>query len=205
MIIHDVEQGSPEWLAARLGIPTASEVDKIITSTGGVSTQAAAYSARLLAEIITGKPVQTFEKTPYMDRGNELEQEAADYYSFQNDIDLIKVGFCTNDEKTFGCSPDRLIGDDGLLEIKCPAPHTHVQYLLKGEVDRGYYPQIQGQLLVTGRKWCDWLSYNPDMPSLIIRVERDTQYIMSMVAALNKFTKNLNEQKETLKQKGYIL
>ncbi len=204
MKTFDVEQGSEEWFAARVGIPTASKFDKILTPTGKASTQADGYAAELLAEIITGKPVQTFEKTPWMERGNELEAEAALYYELQNDIEVKAVGFCTDDLGLYGCSPDRLVGEDGLLEIKCPAPHTHVQYLLSGKVDNGYMPQIQGQLLVTGRKWCDWMSYNPEMPALVIRVERNEEYIANLKKELEGFAAKLAANKQALKDKGYL-
>lgn len=204
MLTYDVEQGSDEWFEARLGIPTASEFDKIITAGGKVSTQAEAYAARLLAEILTGKPVQTFEKTPWMERGAELEEEAAQYYELQNELDLVKVGFCTDDNKLYGCSPDRLVGEEGLLEIKCPAPHTHVQYLLNGTIDKGYWPQIQGQLLVTGRQWCDWMSYNPEMPAVIIRMQRDEEFIGALKAALVLFRSKLDVDRALLISRGYL-
>lgn len=204
MKIIDVVQGTDEWIQARLAIPTASEFDKIITPTGKISTQAEAYMNKLLSEVITGKPALTFEKTPWMERGNELEAEAAQFYELQNDLDSVKVGFCMNDEGTIGASPDRLIGADGLLEIKCPAPQTHVGYLLSGKIDRGYWPQVQGQLYITGRKWCDWMSYNPEMPPVIIRVERDESFISLMNAALQDFVIKMNIAKQTLIEKGYI-
>lgn len=204
MKIHNVEQGTDEWKALRLGIPTGSSFDKIITSTGKASTQADGYMALLLAEIMTGKPTMTFEKTPWMERGNELEAEAAQFYELQTDLAAVKIGFCTNDDGTIGASPDRLIGDDGLLEIKCPAPHTHVQYLLSGKVDRGYWPQIQGQLFITGRKWCDWMSYNPEMPAVIMRVERDEEFITALDTALKDFLKKLETSRKTLTDRGYI-
>lgn len=204
MIQHDVEQGSEEWLQLRLAKPTASEFDKILSPGGKVSTQTQAYCNRLLAEMIIGKPVQTFEKTPWMERGNELEAEAVMFYEQLNDVETVKIGFCTDDENKYGASPDRLIGEDGLLEIKVPAPHTHVAYLLSGQIDKGYWPQIQGQLLVTGRKWCDWLSYHPEMTSIVIRVPRDETFIGTLRSELAKFDQMLSEGKQRLIDKGYL-
>lgn len=204
MIKYDVEQGSPEWLAARLGIPTASEFSKILTPTGKVSTQAKGYANKLLAEILTGAPVQTFEKTPWMERGNELEQEAADYYSLINGVELEKVGFCTNDARTYGCSPDRLIGEDGGLEIKVVAPHTMIEYLLTGKLDMDYYPQIQGCMLVTGRKWWDWIAYCPNMPELVIKVERNDEYISALDTSLKDFNTKLQIDRQILVNRGYL-
>lgn len=191
MIIHDLEQGSPEWFAVRLGIPTASYFDKLITPTGKESTQAETYENKLVAELLTGKPVDDFEGNEYTRQGNEREPDAAAFYALQRDIDPIKVGFVTDDNRTYGCSPDRLIGDDGLLEIKCPAAHTHVKYMLDRNIDRKYYPQIQGQLLVTGRKWVDIISYHPEMQPVIIRVERDEIFLKDLLTFITKLTNNV--------------
>ena len=204
MIVHDCEQGSPEWLAARLGIPTASEFDKIISPTGKPSTQCDAYANRLLAEIMVGKPVESFEPTGWMDRGNVLEPEAVSFYELQTDREAVAVGFITDDLRTMGASPDRLIGDDGLLEIKCPAPHTHVQYLLDGAIDRKYYPQVQGQLLVTGRAWADLVSYHPELPPVVIRIERDPPFLATLADLLAKFTRELDAKRLVMIERGYL-
>lgn len=204
MQLIDCEQGSIEWLQARIGIPTASGFEKIITPTGKASTQAEAYSEKLLAEYILGYPVETFYGNAHTDRGKELEPQAVKFYEVQKDVDTRPVGFCTDDARTMGASPDRLVGEDGLLEIKCPAPQTHVHYLLTGEIDKGYWPQVQGQLLVTGRKWVDWLSYHPEMPPVIIRVERDEEYLATMEKLLKEFTEKLEKKRLTLINKGYI-
>ncbi len=204
MKVYDFEQGSEEWLQIRLGKPTASEFDKIITGTGSKSTQASDYINKLLAELLTKKPVNTFQKTEAMERGNELEQEAADYYEMLNNIDLVKIGFCVDDAEQYGCSPDRLVGEDGLLEIKCPLAHTHVKYLLSGKMDTGYIPQVQGQLMITGRAWCDFMSYHPDMPPLIVRVARDEEYILNLKGELSGLLSKLNERKSNLISKGFL-
>ena len=204
MIVLDVKQGSIEWLSARLGLPTASEFNKIITSTGNASSQKAAFMHKLLAELITDSPLETFQKTEWMDRGNELESTAVSLYEFQNDIETETIGFCLHDDKIAGASPDRLVGEDGLLEIKCPAPQTHVDYLLKQKVDSNYIPQVQGQLWITGRKWCDWISYHPEMPPVIIRVERDEEFISKMDSALKKFSSDMEEKKQILQERGIL-
>src|SRR5579871_3733967 len=102
MIVIDCEQGSDEWHKARLGLPTASEFDKIITPTGKPSTQYDAYANRLLAEIMVGHSVETFEKTPWMERGNALEADAASFYELQREVTLTPVGFVTDDARTMG-------------------------------------------------------------------------------------------------------
>jgi putative phage-type endonuclease len=202
MILHNVEQGTNEWLKVRLGIPTASEFSKIITPTGKLSAQADKYANRLVAEKMLGYPVDEFKGNYHTNRGKELEPEAVSFYELQRDIETVKVGFLTNDEGTIGASPDRLVGEDGLLEIKCPAPQTHIEYLTTGEVDKDYYPQIQGQLLVSGRKWVDILSYHPELPPAIIRVERDEKYIAGLSDALAQFTNNLAAKLDQIKQKN---
>lgn len=204
MKTYDVEQNTPEWFDVRKGIPTASEFHRILTPTGKKSAQATGYMEKLLAEIILGKPVQTFEKTPWMERGNELEQEASDYYEFENGVEVKKIGFCTDDLGLYGCSPDRLVGEEGGLEIKVVAPNTQVSYLLSGKFDNDYKPQIQGTLLITGRKWWDWQSYCPEMPAVKFRIERDEAYIAELKAELEIFNKKLEESKQSLKDKGYL-
>jgi putative phage-type endonuclease len=206
MIIHrDIEQGTEAWHQLRLGIPTASEFDKIITAGGKPSTQAEAYANRLLAEIIVGHPVETFKKTPWMDRGNALEGEAAAYYEMITEIETEKVTFVTDDERTIGASPDRLVGDDGLVEFKCPAPHTQIEYILGGRLDKEYWPQIQGQLYTTNREWVDLVSYYPEMRKpVVIRVERDEPYITTMSGLLVKFTANLAAKKQRLIELGHL-
>lgn len=204
MKIHDVEQGSPEWLACRLGIPTASEFDRIITPTGKPSTQDEAYANRLIAEIMTGKPVDEYEGNSWMVRGRELEAEAVRFYELQRDVETVKVGFVTDDARTMGCSPDRLVGDDGLLEIKCPAPHTHVQYLIEERVDRKYYTQVQGQMLVTDRQWADLMSYHPEMPPVITRIRRDVTYLAFLSELLVAFSAKLQAKKQKLIELGHL-
>jgi len=206
MIEHLVEQGTEEWFKVRAGIPTASNFDKIITPTGMASKQFVDYADVLLAERILGKPLDRFQdaKPYWMERGNELEADAEQTYEFMFDCTTKKAGFCTLDDGSAGCSPDRFVGEDGLLEIKCPAPWTHVANLVAEKIDNSYIPQVQGQLYVTGRKWCDWFSYHPDMTPSCIRIERDEEYIAKLDTALKEFARKMNAQMETLKEKGVI-
>jgi len=203
MVILDIEQGSDEWLAARLGIPTASNFDAIITPTGKKSTQFAGYQNKLIAEQLAGKPLNNF-KSEWMNRGNELEPEARMYYEFVKDVHVDEVGIVFNNKHhEIGASPDGLIGIDGGLEIKCPAPHTHVGYLLANKIPNEYIPQVQGNMMVTGRKWWDFMSYCPELAesgreSLIIRVPRDTEYIKNMRIYMKEFLSGLAEKKSKL-------
>lgn len=177
MIIHNVEQGTEEWFKVRCGIFTASRFDKIITPTGKESTQAEDYINELAYELVTGNKVE-IETTEYMARGSELEPEAAGYYNFIN-ADVSTCGFITDDHGRWGCSPDRLVGDCGLLEIKCPKPSNHIKNLKNG-FDNKYKPQVQGQLFITGRDWCDFMSYCPGVEPLIVRIGRDENFIKEL-------------------------
>ncbi len=203
MIIHSVTQGTTEWLALRAGIPTASAFDRIVTPKGKLSTQAEKYMHMLLAERMMQHPVLQVQ-THWMGRGQELEGEAVLYYEGVRELDTTIIGFVTNDERTIGASPDRFVGDDGLLELKVPAEHTHVGYLLTRAVDAEYYPQVQGQLWITGRQWLDIMSYHPEMPPAIIRVERDEAYIATLQKAVWEFSVALEEKSAELKERGWI-
>lgn len=203
MIVHNVLQGTSEWLALRAGIPTASDFDRIITKSGKPSTQAEKYMHKLLAERMMGRPV--VEHVSYwMGRGNQMEAEAVSYYEQMRDLDTERVGFVTDDARTIGASPDRFVGVDGLLEIKVPAEHTHVGYLLKHAVDAEYYPQVQGQLWVTERAWADILSYHPEMPPALVRVERDEKFIGVLSAAVRAFAGALEDMAAQARTKGWL-
>lgn len=202
MIVHDVIQGSDEWFKLHCMIPTASGFDKIITpAEGKPSSQATAYKHHLLACWIIGGPPEEFSNF-WTDRGTETEPEARDAYGLQTGNDVEQVGFITRDDGMVGCSPDGLVGEPGCVEFKCPAPHTHVGYLLKGTLPTQYKPQVQGQLLIAKRDWCDFMSYHPDMPPVRIRVHRDEAYIGKLETALDKFVTQLLEGREQLRQKG---
>lgn len=203
MIVHNVTQGTTEWLAVRAGIPTASCFDRIITPKGKPSTQAEKYMHKLLAERIMGHPVIEFAG-PWAERGKDLEADAALYYEGVREIELSRVGFVTNDAGTVGASPDRFVGEDGILELKVPAEHTHVAYLLTRAVDAEYWPQVQGQLWVTGRKWLDIMSYHPEMPPAIVRVDRDERYIGTLAVAIEEFSGALERKAIELREKGWI-
>ena len=191
-IIHDVEQYSDAYDQLRRGIPTASQFDKIITPGGKPSASWKKYAYHLIAERFLGRKVDSYT-SPYMERGLELESDSVEFYEMMRDVKAERVGFITTDDKLIGCSPDRLIGEDGLLECKVPAPATHVEYLLSGEIDQKYKPQCQGQLFVSDRKWVDILSYHPEMPPVIIRVERDPVFIACLENLLWEFNSFLRE------------
>jgi len=191
----DCVQGSDEWIAARLGIPSASMYGKIITTQGKWSTQADTYINQLVAEKLTGEQTP-FYQNEHMARGTELEPDARKMYEFIKDVEVQEVGFCLHDTLEAGASPDGLIGEDGGLEIKCPAPATHVEYLRGGKLPSKYKQQVMGCLWITGREWWDFMSYHPSMKPLIVRVERDEDYIAELEACVSKAVELIEENVE---------
>lgn len=197
MIVIDCKQGSDEWLRARLGIPTASRFDKLLTPGGKPSESARRYMAELLAEWWTGEPA-AIPNTPYMERGTHLEPKAIEYYEFVTGHSTSRVGFCLLDDRSAGASPDLLVGDDGLAEFKCLAIVNHVLALIDKAPVREHTLQVQGQMMVTGRRWCDVVFYNPVMPSMIVRVERDDAMIEALTSRLAEFSDELRRSKAIL-------
>jgi len=196
MKIIDVEQRSLEWHAARLGVPSASNFKNVVTPTGQKSKQVDSYLNRLIADVLTGSP-EPHPGTDAMQRGTDLEPEARSYYELIAGS-VEEIGFCIHDDG-FGCSPDGLVGEEGLLEIKCPLAHTHVEYLRDGILPSIYIPQVQGQLLVLNRLWCDFLSYHPSMKPLLIRVYRDEKYIAILHQALRELVEEVRLHVEAYK------
>jgi len=192
MRLIDCEQGSDEWISARLGVPSASMFGKIITTQGKWSTQADAYINQLVAEKLTGEQTYVYQNE-HMARGTELEPEARAMYEFIKEVEVNEVGFCLHDTLDAGCSPDGLIAEDGGLEIKCPAPATHVEYLKAGVLPSKYKQQVMGCLWITGREWWDFVSYHPTMKTLIVRVERDEEYITALEECVTKAVDLINE------------
>jgi hypothetical protein len=203
ILYRDIQQGSAAWLELRAGIPTASQFHRILTPSGKPSAQATDYLHGLLAERMMGHPLVEHVSL-WMQRGADLEGEAVTFYEFQRETTTERLGFVTNDAGTIGASPDRLVGDDGLLEIKVPKDSTHVGYLLAEPVDQAYYPQIQGQLWIAERQWLDVLSYHPEMPPALIRVARDEAYIAKLSAAIEAFAASLAQHAQVLRTRGWL-
>lgn len=203
-IYNEFEQGSYDWYVARLGIPTASDFSKIITPVKGeFSKSAEDYADYIIGELIAGEPTETFQSGP-MKRGKELEPEAVAYYEARYEVETQKCAFCTDDNRTMGCSVDRFVGEDGILEVKALMPQTMVKSFLRESVEREHYPQIMGQMLITGRKWLHQIYYHPNMPKIILPIQRDEPYIALMEDALAKFKKIVDEKKAILIKKGYM-
>lgn len=191
MKVIDCIQGTEAWMKIRCGMPTASEFSKLLSGTGKKSTSLPDYARRLAGEIYAAKPLDNFEGNQWTEQGIEREADAADEYALVTDSDVQLVGFVTDDNQKFGCSPDRLVDDDGLLEIKCLSVHKHIaalQYIAKnGDVPPEYRTQVQGEILVCERDWCDMYFYHPDLPSKQHRVRSDGDFqkqLLSQITAV---------------------
>lgn len=175
----DIEQGTDAWRAIKLGKVSASSITncQMKDTTAGFRN----YRARLVAERLTGVTEETFTSGD-MQWGIDQEEFARAAYELESLNDVAEVGFVDHASiENFGCSPDGLVGDDGLVEIKCPKTATHMDYLIAGVMPKDYVKQVQTQLSCTGRKFCDFISYDPRMPIelqlFVVRVERDEEMI----------------------------
>jgi hypothetical protein len=196
--ILDCEQRSPEWYAARRGIPTASEFGCIITPKRGEYAAAAdTYINQLIDETVRPDADRSWGSNRHTERGCDLEPEARDLYAFERDLVPLQVGFILNDAGTLGCSPDSLIDPDGGLEVKCPDGPTHVKWLRAGGVPDEHKAQVHGCLIVTGRAWWDFLSYCPGYPRLLVRVTPD-DFTAKLSAHLERFLGELQAAREAL-------
>ena len=180
MIVHEVEQNSEEWYALRAGRPTASEFSKLVTTLGAPTRQQDKYIRTLAGEKYTGKPAQEWEGNTNTERGHELEAEAVKAYEFLKGVEVGHVGFVTDNKGLCGCSPDGLVGDDGMIEIKTLNVTRFVEEVLfykrNKRVSSNYFIQPQGQMMICDRKWCDLVFYHPDFPLHIVRQKPDIQF-----------------------------
>jgi len=194
-----IEQGTEEWAAARRGKVTASRVADVIKKTkSGYSTSRKNYAAQLLCERLTGKTADSFSNAA-MQWGVEKEPEARAAYEFMRNVTVELVGFVDHPSiAQSGASPDGTVGEDGLIEIKCCNTATHLETLMSGEIDPDYITQIQWQLACTGRKWCDYVGFDPRLPAhlqlLIKRVERDQRTITDLETEVSSFLRDLSAQ-----------
>lgn len=178
----DLIQGSQEWLQARCGKVTASRIADIMAKTkSGPSASRQSYMAELIAERLTGLPAEKFSNAA-MAWGTEKEPEARAAYEFYRSETVKEVGFVIHPTiNQAGCSPDGLVGADGLVEIKCPATSTHLETLLGKMAPSKYVNQMQWQMACTGRQWCDFVSYDPRLPEhmrlFVKRMPRDDRRV----------------------------
>jgi putative phage-type endonuclease len=190
--MDEIVQGSDEWFAARLGKVTASRVADVIAKTKtGYSASRANYAAQLVAERLTGVVQESYSNAA-MQWGTDQEPDARVAYEFLTSASVVEVGFVTHPTILMsGASPDGLVGKDGLVEIKCPNTATHIETLLGASVPAKYEAQMLWQLACTGRKWCDFVSYDPrlpeDMQVFIQRMDRDNAKIAALEAEVGSF------------------
>lgn len=189
----NLEQGSDKWKQARLGHVTASNMAEVMSKGKGTGEAVGRYKykVRLVAERLTMTAGEYYTNAA-MQWGIEQEQFACIAYEAQKETFVDKIGFVLHpDIKWLGVSPDRIVGHEGLIEVKCPNTTTHLDYLFDNKVPTEYYKQIQCQLWVTGRQWCDFVSYDPRLPKrnqlLIVRTERDESLIKEMEAQTLQF------------------
>lgn len=197
-----MEQRTDEWFAARLGKVTASRVaDVIATTKTGYSASRANYMAQLVVERMTGKQTESYTNAA-MEWGTNTEPLARAAYEAEKGLLVDEIGLVDHPSIPMsGASPDGLVGDDGLIEIKCPNTATHIENLLSKSVDKKYITQMQWQMACTGRKWCDFVSFDPRMGEglqmVVIRVDRDEDYIQMLETEIKKF---LGEVESKIKQ-----
>lgn len=186
------EQRSDEWYKARLGIPSASNFGKIVDGSGKKSKQQKDYLNRLAAQRITGTREDTHTSAA-MQQGIDREDLSRWVYSMEKCVNVEEIGFCLSDCGRFGASPDGMVGDSGLVELKNPIGKTAVEYIRNGKLPSTYFQQVHGQLLVTGRDWCDFVSYYPGLPLFVIRVYRDDEFLARLEEELNLFCDELDD------------
>lgn len=198
-----IEQGSDEWLAMRAGHVTASRVADVVAKTkSGPSASRAAYMGQLLAERMTGIPVETYTNAD-MQRGLALEADARAAYEARTGALVQEIDFARHPSIEWaGASPDGVIGESGLVEIKAPRLHTHIAYLLDGKPPSEYVPQMAWQCGCTGRRWVDFVSFDPRMPErlqlFIVRYEPSVAYIAELEAEVRKFLAELEAKLDAL-------
>ncbi len=207
IIVSGVPQGTQPWLKMRAGIPTASEADRIITPAGKPCGELTSekYMYELLAERITGEPAVEAPKLWWAERGKELEAQARTGYEFNRDVTVSPISFITDDQGRWGCSPDGLVGDDGLVEFKAPNCADHMAILMKsGVAFKKYGVQCQFQLFVCqDRSFVDLSSYFPGLPQAIIRIHRDETFQAALRTLTEAFSDKLDAMFEQVIQNGW--
>ncbi|NBT61387.1 MAG: exonuclease [Planctomycetia bacterium] len=200
-----IEQGTPEWHQLRLGKVTASRVSDVLAKIrSGESASRKNYRAELVVQRLTGMPSESFTNAA-MEWGTATEPMARIAYEIAKGVLVEQVGFIDHPTiAMFGCSPDGLV-HDGMIEIKCPNSATHIEYLTDNKAPAKYINQMQCQMAVTGRKWCDFVSFDPRLPEdlqlFVVRVERDQKYIDSMEVEVVEFLTEVEGMVNQLKER----
>jgi putative phage-type endonuclease len=196
-----MEQRTEEWFAARLGKVTASKVSAVLAKKD--SATRADYLTDLVLERLTNKQ-QEFYQNDAMQWGTDTEPQARMAYEAFKGVLVDEMGFIDHPSiQYFGCSPDGLVEEDGLVEIKCPNSKTHLSTLLNGKIPTKYIPQVQTQMAVMNRQWCDFVSFDPRLPEdlqlFVVRVNRDDEYIAKLEEEVVAFLDEVNETVTKLK------
>lgn len=199
-----MEQGTEEWFAARLGRVTASRVNDIVARTKtGYSASRDNYLAQLVCERLTGKGAESYTNAA-MAHGTETEPLARAAYEMKNSVLVDEVGFVQHPTLMAGASPDGMVGQDGLIEIKCPQTNTHIDTLLSGKIPTKYKAQMTWQMLCTGRKWCDFISFDPRLPQelqmFVQRYPYDVEYANQLENEVKLFLAEVDVTLTTLNQ-----
>ena len=188
MIRHEFEQYTEEWWKGRLGRPSASQAKRLITSTGAASKSMDAYALELANNRFADTTVDQWTGNQYTDRGTELEPDARADYEMTNQVEVVEVGMFTDDLMRWLASPDGVVGDDGLLEIKCMTGANHTKALLyhakHKKTPTDYIAQLQMQMFISEREWADLFLYHPDLPNLTIRNYPDKKFIETLKSQL---------------------
>ena len=206
MSAHEVTQGTDDWQALRLGKVTASRLADLMARTRtGWGASRHNYMAELVAERLTGVKSEGFSNAA-IKWGLEMEPQARDAYVFFADADVTQIGFVDHPRIAMtGASPDGLVGDAGLVEIKCPLTATHIETLLTASVREKYLFQMQWQMACTGRQWCDFVSYDPRMPERMRyfcqRVPRDDRLIATLEREVSEFLREVADKVGALQAK----
>lgn len=199
-----LEQRSPEWFKARLGRLTASRVADMMAKTrNGWGASRANYAWELAIERLTGEPIPSF-CSPAMQWGIDHEDHARAAYQIHALCTVEEIGFIEHPKLFAGASPDGLVGDKGMVEIKCPNPSTHGETLLTGKIDDKYLKQMQFQMACSGREWCDFVSYDPRFPepmrTWVKRVERDESAIREIEDCAAEFLAEVEQTVSRLRE-----
>lgn len=202
MKVITAEQGSEAWLAARAGKVTASMISNVLAKPETAAFRD--YQAQIVAELLTGKPQGSDFTNAAMEFGTENEPFARSAYEVSTGFTVDEVGLVLHPTiDRAGASPDGLVGNSGLAEIKCPKVATHLAYICAGVVPTKYKNQMLWQMACTERDWCDFISFRPDLPErlqlFIVRFKRDEEKIKELTTAVNAFLVQVDEMLKKLK------
>jgi len=190
MKILEMEQYSDEWWEARCGKPSGSNAKKLVSSTGALSKSISDYAIELAGDMFAGKSLNSFDGNQWTERGSEMEEEARIDYQMRTQNEVTEVGMIMDDDDRWLVSPDGLVGDSSMVEIKCLSPKVHIKALMyfekTGKAPAEHISQCQMQMMVAEREHCDLFLYHPDLPSLIIKQLPDVGFQAKLMSQLKQ-------------------